>query len=171
MAEDEHLRTPEEEARLLGRLEEQIRRMSVADHLAYMLESLAALATRKLGLTTDTQAERDLDQARLAIDAFRALLPVVEPVRPAQEVVAHRGMLSQLQLAFVTATQVPAGASAADGSGATSDLDSGAVSHDDSAGESGGTSSEGAEADCEPPAAVTGDNLGASEEGALPLED
>ncbi len=67
---------------MLGRLEEQIRRMSVADHLAYMLESLAALATRKLGLTSDTQAERDLDQARLAIDAFRALLPVAEPARP-----------------------------------------------------------------------------------------
>jgi hypothetical protein len=166
MAEDEHLRTPEEEARLLGHLEEQIRRMSVADHLAYMLESLAALATRKLGLTTDTQAERDLDQARLAIDAFRALLPVVEPARPAHEVAAHRGMLSQLQLAFVTATQAPVGASAADDSGGAA-----ADFGDDSGGESDGAPSEGAEADCEPPAAVTGDNLAASEEGALPLED
>ena len=133
--------------------------MSVADHLAYMLESLAALATRKLGLTADTQAERDLDQARLAIDAFRALLPVVEPVRPAQEVAAHRGMLSQLQLAFVTATQVRAGASAAE--------DSDGPAADDS----GGAPGEGAEADCEPAAAGTDDNMGASEEGALPLED
>ena len=108
MAEEEHPTTPEEEAEFLERLEEQIRRMKVSDHLAYIMDSLAALAGRKLGLTPETVEERDLDQARLAIEAFRALLQVVEPERPMQEVNAHRATLSQLQVAYVKATELPA---------------------------------------------------------------
>jgi len=101
MVDDEHPRTSEEEAELLARLEDQVRRMSVGEHLVYMVESLAGLCTRKLGLTEGTREERDLDQARLAIDAFKALLQVAEPVRPQQEVAAHRSLLAQLQLAYV----------------------------------------------------------------------
>ncbi len=48
-------------------------------------------------------------QARLAIEAFKALLGVLEQVRPAGEVAGHRGVLSQLQLAYAGA--VTAGAS------------------------------------------------------------
>jgi hypothetical protein len=112
MAEDGQPMNAAEEAEMMRRLEEEVRSLSVADHLAYMLESLAALATRKLGLTPDSAEERDTDQARLAIDAFRVLLQVVEPTRPQPEVTAHRGVLSQLQLAYVRvieAASQPAG--------------------------------------------------------------
>ncbi len=83
-------------------LEEEIRNLPVADHVLYMMHSLSALAVGRLGLSGEAQPERDLDQARLAIDAFKALLEVVEGVRIA-DAAAHRGMLSQLQLAYVAA--------------------------------------------------------------------
>jgi len=97
-----------EEAGMLGRLQEELRRMTVGEHLATMLQSLAALAIRKMGMTSETSSERDLEQAKLAIEAFRALLPVVEPSRPQAEMQAHRGMLSDLQMAYVAALEPPA---------------------------------------------------------------
>jgi hypothetical protein len=74
--------------------------MSVADHLVYMLHSLSALAVGRLGLHPDGAGQKDPVQARLAIEAFKALVGVLEQVRPAGEVAAHRGMLAQLQLAY-----------------------------------------------------------------------
>ncbi|MGI5940083.1 MAG: hypothetical protein ACOX8V_05270 [Thermoleophilia bacterium] len=128
MAESEHPKTQEEEAELLARFQDEIRRMSVADHLLYMLESLAALAARKLGLAPDAHDERDPEQAKLAIDAFRAVLQVVEPTRPQQEVTAHRGVLSQLQLAYVKVLDAPEEDIDSDAAGAPEeDVDADAV--------------------------------------------
>jgi hypothetical protein len=91
------------QAEAIGRMREEIASLPVAEHVAYMLHSLSALAVGRLGITAETAERRDLGQARLAIDAFKALLAVLEPVRPAAEVAAQRGMLSQLQLAFAGA--------------------------------------------------------------------
>jgi len=92
-----------DEAEMMARLQEEIRNLPVGDHVVYMLHSLSALAVGRLGLTPDTAAQRDLDQARLAIEAFRALVGVLEPVRPSGEMTVHRGMLSQMQLAYAAA--------------------------------------------------------------------
>jgi hypothetical protein len=92
-----------EEAEMMARLQEEIANLPVAEHLVYMLHSLSALAVSRLGLSSETKERRDLVQAQLAIDAFKAVLGVLEPVRPAGEVSAHRGMLSQLQLAYAGA--------------------------------------------------------------------
>jgi hypothetical protein len=105
MTAEEKPQLQEEQAEELARLQEQIMKMSVSDHLLYMLESLAGLAMRKVGATTESLAERDLDQARLAIDAFKALLQVTEPTRSEQEVTTHRAMLSQLQYLYVSGEQ------------------------------------------------------------------
>ena len=91
----------EEDAETVRRLQEEIKNLSVGEHLLYMMQSLSALAIERMGLASETALRRDLEQARLAIDAFKALVEVVEPVRPAGETAAHRGMLSQLQLAYV----------------------------------------------------------------------
>lgn len=107
MTDERRPMSADEEAEALARLQEQIQRMTVSDHLVYMLESLTALATRKLGLAPGAGEERDLEQARLAIDAFRALLQVAEPTRPEQEVGVHRQMLSHLQMAYVHVLQGP----------------------------------------------------------------
>lgn len=107
MADQEREKTPSEgqgdEAEMMARLQEEIANLPVADHLVYMLHSLSALTVSRLGLGGDAKDRQDLGQARLAIDAFKAVLSLLEPVRPAGEVAAHRGMLSQLQLAYVGA--------------------------------------------------------------------
>jgi hypothetical protein len=95
---------PEDDEReAMRRLEEEIGRLSVADHVLLMMRSLSSLAVERMGLTPDTAARKDPEQARLAIDAFRALLGVLDGKRPAQEITDHRAVLSQMQMAYVTA--------------------------------------------------------------------
>jgi hypothetical protein len=86
----------EEEIR--AALEEQMRRIRVEDVLVQTAVTLVNLAGRRLGLAApgeQGQAEKDLEQARLAIEGTRALLPLlpgdVGPIRDA---------LSQLQVAY-----------------------------------------------------------------------
>jgi hypothetical protein len=101
----------EDQQEAMRRLQEEIGRLSVADHVVLMLQSLSSLAIDRLGLTSESAPRRDLEQARLAIDAFKALVGVLEGKRPAEEVAAHRSLLSQLQIAYVAALQ-PGGAEA-----------------------------------------------------------
>ncbi len=91
----------------MERLQEEIRNLPVAEHVVYMMHSLSSLAVGRMGLMPESSALRDLDQARLAIDAFKALVEVMERATPAREMAAHRGMLSQLQLAYVGALDAP----------------------------------------------------------------
>jgi hypothetical protein len=92
-----------DDAEAMARLQEEINSLPVSEHVVYMVQSLSALAVGRLGLAPDATDRRDLDQARLAIDAIKALLVVLEQVRPAGEITALRGMLSQLQLAYAGA--------------------------------------------------------------------
>ena len=92
-----------EDAEMMERLQEEIRNLPVSDHLVFMMQSLSGLAVARMGLAADTAGRRDMEQARLAVDAFKALLELLEKARPAGEMAAHRGMLSQLQLAYVAA--------------------------------------------------------------------
>jgi hypothetical protein len=96
----------------MQRLQEEIGRLSVADHVLLMMHSLSSLAIDRLGLTAESVARKDLGQTRLAIDAFKALLGVLEGTRPAEEITAHRAVLSQLQMAYLGAldTRDPEGA-------------------------------------------------------------
>jgi hypothetical protein len=79
-----------------------------------MLHSLSSLAVDRLGLAEGAAARRDPAQARLAIDAFKAMLGVVEPERPAEEITTYRGMLAQLQMAYVGALSARPAAEAAE---------------------------------------------------------
>lgn len=103
MGEEQSKDPQHDEVAMMERLQKELQSLSVSDHLLYMTQSLSALAVDRMGLTAETVERRDLEQARLAIDAFRALVEVVERARPAQEMAVHRGMLSQLQLAYVGA--------------------------------------------------------------------
>ncbi len=62
--------------------------------------TLVNLGMRRTGLVEGTEEERDPDQVRLAIEAVRALLPLLEQSAPGQ-VRQVRDALSQLQLAYV----------------------------------------------------------------------
>jgi hypothetical protein len=103
-----------DEQEAMRRLQEEIGRLSVTDHLLLMMHSLSSLAVDRLGLTPESASHKDLDQARLAIDAFRALLGVLEGKQPADEITAHRSALSQLQMAYVGALGPAANAGSAD---------------------------------------------------------
>jgi Domain of unknown function (DUF1844) len=79
---------------------EQLRRLRVADLLVAETTTLAQIAYAKLG-------ERDVDQARLAIDALRALVPILAGAIPEQ---AHRDLqqvVTNLQLAFASVAAQP----------------------------------------------------------------
>ena len=103
MPEEEKREPTADEREAMRRFEEEIGRLTVADHVLLMMHSLSSQAVERLGLTSETAGRKDLDQARLAIDAFRALLGVLEGKRSAEEMSAHRAALAQLQMAYVSA--------------------------------------------------------------------
>ena len=91
----EHL--SEEELR--AQLEEELRRITVRDVLLQTIVSLVNLGGQRLGLAPGAEDMRDLDQARLAIEGVRALLPLLEE-QDAEQVRPIRDALSQLQMAY-----------------------------------------------------------------------
>lgn len=90
-------RQPTEEE-LQAAFEEQMRNIRVEDVVLQTVATLVNLAGRRLGLAGE--GEKDLEQAQLAIDAARALLPMC----PEEQVAPIKQALSQLQLAFARET-------------------------------------------------------------------
>ena len=95
-------RQPTEEE-LRAAMEEQMRRIRVQDVLLQTVATLVNLGGRRLGLAPEAQDERDLEQARLAIDGVRALTPLLGP----EEAQAVKEALSQLQVAYAREAQQP----------------------------------------------------------------
>jgi hypothetical protein len=88
------------EEELRAALEEQMRRITVQDVLLQSVVTLINLAGRKLGLAGDDDP-KDLEQAKLAIESSRALLPFV----PEEHSGPIRDALSQVQMAFAREAQ------------------------------------------------------------------
>lgn len=102
--------------------EAELARIRVDDVLIQTVISLLNLAARRAGLTGQPDdGEPDFEQVRLAIEAVRALLPLVEPTLgpDAKQV---RDALSQLQLAYArSGAKPPPGAPAAAAPGTASE--------------------------------------------------
>lgn len=92
-------RQPTEEE-LRAAYEEQVKQIRVEHVLLEDVVTLINLGMRRTGLAQGTEEERDPEQVRLAIEAVRAVMPLVEEAAPGQ-VGQIRGALSQLQLAYV----------------------------------------------------------------------
>ena len=92
-------RQPTEEE-IRAALEEEMRRVTVDQVLLQTVVSLINLAGRRLGLAPGAEGEKDLDQVRLAVDAVRALLPLLEEKITPQDASSIRNALSQLQMAY-----------------------------------------------------------------------
>jgi hypothetical protein len=89
---------------LIQQLEEELRKLKVGDLLVQTLYTLSSLGYRKL-----SDEDRDLEQARLAIESLRALLPVLEGSVDEGVVRDFRQVTSNLQLAYAeAATAKPA---------------------------------------------------------------
>jgi hypothetical protein len=92
---------PPSEEEMRAAFEEEMKRIRVEDVILQTAVTLVNLAARKLGLAAqpgeDPSEERDLGQAKLAIEGVRALLPLC----PAEQAEQITPALSQLQMAFV----------------------------------------------------------------------
>ena len=91
----------EEELRL--RLADEMKKIQVHDVLLQTVVTLINLGGQRLGVTQDTKDARNPEQTRLAIEAVRALIPLLEENNP-DEVGPVRDALAQLQMAYARET-------------------------------------------------------------------
>ena len=80
--------------------EQEIKRLRVEHVVLDGVVTLVNLGMRRSGLGPGTEAERDPEQVRIAIEAVRAHMPLVEALAP-EQAGSVRQALSQLQLAYV----------------------------------------------------------------------
>lgn len=88
------------EDELRAAYEAEIKKIRIEEILLEQVVSIINLGMRRTGLAPGTEDERDIDQVRVAIEAVRALVPLIEQSAPAQAG-QIRDALSQLQMAFV----------------------------------------------------------------------
>jgi hypothetical protein len=95
MADDEQQPSEEE---LIGQLQEELKKLKVSDVLVQTVFTVSSLGYRSLG-----EEARDLDQARLAIEALRAVVPVLKGTVPDQVAGDFEQMVANMQLAYAKA--------------------------------------------------------------------
>jgi hypothetical protein len=93
----------EDQERLARELAEELRRLKVEDVLVQALITISSLGYRRLGLLPETKEDRDLRQAKLAIDTMTALTPVLEAVVPEELIRDFNQSIADLQLAYARA--------------------------------------------------------------------
>jgi hypothetical protein len=84
-----------EEEELARRLEEELKRIKVADLLLQTVYTVSSLGYRKLG-----EEERDLEQARLAIESMKALVPVLAGSVPDEMLADLTQVVASMQLEY-----------------------------------------------------------------------
>jgi hypothetical protein len=110
--EDKQEQVSDEELR--ERLEAELRRLKVSDVL---LQSCYTISSLGYGKMAGAAEDRDLEQARIAIEALRALTPVLEGAVP-PEVTRDLGQVTaNMQLAYAKAVSEQEPEPKADGDG------------------------------------------------------
>ena len=87
--------TPEE---LAAELEEELKKLKVSDVLVQTVFTVSSLGYRKL-----STEDRDLEQARLAIDSLKALVAVLEGTLPVEAIRDFNQVVANMQLAYAKA--------------------------------------------------------------------
>ena len=85
---------------LVRQLEAELQKLKVSDLLVQTLYTVSSLGYRRL-----SEEQRDLEQARLAIEALRALLPVLEGSVGEELVRDFKQVTANLQLAYAEAAK------------------------------------------------------------------
>lgn len=88
----------EDERQLIEELQAELAKLKVSDLLLQTLYSVSSLTYHRLPGET-----RDLEQARLGIEALRALVPVLEGSVPEEALRDFNQVLANLQLAYAAA--------------------------------------------------------------------
>jgi hypothetical protein len=89
---------PQTDEELLKQVEDELRKLKVSDLLVQMLYTVSSLGYRKLSAD-----DRDLEQAHLAIETLRAVLPVLEGSIAEDVMRDFRQVTANLQLAYADA--------------------------------------------------------------------
>ena len=91
-----------DQSELLEQLEAELKKLKVSDVLVQTVFTISSLGYRSLG-----EESRDLDQAKLAIDALRALVPELKDAVPADLARDLEQMVANMQLAYAKAAAEP----------------------------------------------------------------
>jgi hypothetical protein len=91
---------PPSDDELLKQLEEELKTLKVSDLLVQTLYTVSSLGYRRL-----SEQDRDLEQARLAIEALRALVPVLDGSVSDELVRDFKQVTANLQLAYADAAK------------------------------------------------------------------
>jgi hypothetical protein len=84
--------------KLLQQLEEELKKVKVSDLLVQTLFTVSSLGYSRLG-----KENRDLEQAKLAIEAMKALVPVLGDAVPEEVVRDLNQVTANMQLAYASA--------------------------------------------------------------------
>jgi hypothetical protein len=97
---EEEAKKKEEE--MIRQLQEEIDKLTTKDIILQMMTSLSSLAYKKMGIPSGVNDKfKDKVQAKMAVDAFAALLEVTKDELSGQENENYQNSLSNLQLNFV----------------------------------------------------------------------
>ena len=88
----------QDERKLIEELQSELAKLKISDLLLQTLYSVSSLSYHRLG-----PEGRDLEQARLGIEALRALVPVLDGSVPEEALRDFQQVLSNLQLAYASA--------------------------------------------------------------------
>jgi hypothetical protein len=84
---------------------DSIARTRVADVVLQTAFTLSSVASARLGVAPETQGIRDLGEARAAIDAIIALLPLLQDALAPDEFMQLRQTAAGLQMAYAQVAQ------------------------------------------------------------------
>ena len=87
---------------LLRQVEEELRKLKVSDVLLQTVYTVSSLGYRRL-----SKEDRDLEQAKLAIESLRALVPVLADAVPPELKRDLEQMVANMQLAYAGAAAEP----------------------------------------------------------------
>ena len=91
---------PESDQELVQQLQAELARLKVSDLLVQTVYTISSLGYHRL-----SGDNRDLDQARLAIEALKALLPVLQGAVAEEVVRDFNQVLVNMQLAYASAAE------------------------------------------------------------------
>ena len=95
-----------DEEELKAKIEEEFAKLKVEDVVVQTMFTLSSLGYQKLGLPEEQNEKlKDLNQAKLAIDALDALVKIAEGSLGSDEISAFKNTLANLQLSYVKATE------------------------------------------------------------------
>jgi len=98
VAEGQPPQPPESDQELIAELQAELSRLKVSDLLLQTVYTVSSLGYHRL-----SGDDKDLEQAQLAIEALKALLPVLEGAVPEEAVRDFNQVLANMQLAYASA--------------------------------------------------------------------